>query len=368
MISPSKQRIYRMGPAILCAALASGPAMAQPQAKPREVFRLGAFDGSSYEFSQGAPHGPVQVRPEKTGSVNGWYAFQLAVDRQTAGANCDSPAARAIVFSIPGVPRPAYRVDVSLLFEHASVPVLCVVVNGHEGEFYPAPALDRRMGDGGAVSFPAYSHADLSFLVPGVFLHAGENRIAFTAVFSDEARQVPDAGFNYDAIAMSEAADTGEASPALRLQPTIFFRKGNAGLEERIDAIVRTGDAPVRKASVVIGATRAALPLQPGAAWGEQKFRLFFPAFEAPMQARIDIDAGHGLEHRQQEIAPAKRWTVFIVPHVHFDLGYTDFQAKVASVQSRIVDEALDLFAVHPEFRHRRAQKRQALRSCPVCQ
>ena len=32
-------------------------------------------------------------------------------------------------------------------------------------------------------------------------------------------------------------------------------------------------------------------------------------------------------------------------------MGYTDYQAKVAAIQSRIIDEAMDLTAKHPSFR-----------------
>jgi alpha-mannosidase len=343
------ERICILGTTIFYAALSSASS-APASARGREVFRLGEFDGSSYEFAQGSPKNPVRVHPAAAGSTSGWYAFQPTVDRQTAGANCVSPTARVVAFSIAGASQPAYTVEVSLLFEHASVPALCVAVNGHGGQFYASPQRDNRMGDGGAVSFPAYSHATVSFTVPGRYLHAGENEIAFTAVSDDGARQVADAGFNYDAIAMREGVEE-IAVPAMRLEPTIFFRKGKSALEEGIDATIRADGSPVRKASLAMGGTRIQLPLRSGVDWGEQKFRLFFPAFDAPTQARIEIDRGHGTEQNQADLAPAKRWTLFIVPHVHFDLGYTDYQAKVESVQSRVIDEALDLFAIHPEFR-----------------
>ena len=39
------------------------------------------------------------------------------------------------------------------------------------------------------------------------------------------------------------------------------------------------------------------------------------------------------------------------MPHIHLDVGYTDYQAKVAAIQSRVIDEAMDLTAQHPDFR-----------------
>ena len=48
---------------------------------------------------------------------------------------------------------------------------------------------------------------------------------------------------------------------------------------------------------------------------------------------------------------PAKKWNLFLVPHTHLDVGYTDYQAKVAEDQSRTLDEAIQMIHDHPDFR-----------------
>jgi alpha-mannosidase len=40
-----------------------------------------------------------------------------------------------------------------------------------------------------------------------------------------------------------------------------------------------------------------------------------------------------------------------MVPHEHLDVGYSDFQTKLAELHSRVVDEALELARAHPDFR-----------------
>jgi hypothetical protein len=56
--------------------------------------------------------------------------------------------------------------------------------------------------------------------------------------------------------------------------------------------------------------------------------------------------------HRQDVIVnPARKWTIDVVPNIHLDVGFTDYQAKVASAQSRVIDEALDLLQQTPDFR-----------------
>ena len=51
-------------------------------------------------------------------------------------------------------------------------------------------------------------------------------------------------------------------------------------------------------------------------------------------------------------VSPAKKWLLYVVPHEHLDVGYSDFQAKVSEVQSRAIDEAMEMIQTHPEFRY----------------
>ena len=53
----------------------------------------------------------------------------------------------------------------------------------------------------------------------------------------------------------------------------------------------------------------------------------------------------------KNRIDPQKKWTLFLVPHIHLDIGYSDYQAKVAAIHSRVIDEAMELTAQHPDFR-----------------
>lgn len=50
-------------------------------------------------------------------------------------------------------------------------------------------------------------------------------------------------------------------------------------------------------------------------------------------------------------IAPAKKWTVAIIPHEHLDIGFTDYPAKVAELHAQSVDAAMDLIGKTPDFR-----------------
>jgi hypothetical protein len=42
---------------------------------------------------------------------------------------------------------------------------------------------------------------------------------------------------------------------------------------------------------------------------------------------------------------------VFVVPHTHLDVGFTDYQGKVAETQPRVLTQAADLIRQYPDFR-----------------
>jgi hypothetical protein len=304
------------------------------------VFELGRLDGSSREFAGGYPPRAVRVDANDPSAARQWYAFQPISDT----------VPREIVFSIAGEAAPVYTIRIGILIEHASVPALRVKINQHEGLFYLDPKLDSRVDGGSAVSFPAFSQAIVTFKVPGSFLREGENTIALSAVAQGDGEQVPDAGLNYDAIEMFEGAQANDSEDEIHIKPTVFYKLEHNRLEEGIDVTLRHGSLPVRSASVTINGTRITLPINKSK-WGEQRMRIYVPAFQPHTQVRIELNRDGKTDTLEQVIDPAKRWTVYVAPHVHLDIGYTDYQAKVAAVQGRVIDEALDLIDLHPEFR-----------------
>ena len=80
-------------------------------------------------------------------------------------------------------------------------------------------------------------------------------------------------------------------------------------------------------------------------------FRFEIPEFKTGTPAQLTVELNGRTEHFAEKLQPQKKWTLFLVPHVHLDVGYTDYQAKVSAIQSRILDEAMDLTAKHPDFR-----------------
>lgn len=312
------------------------------------VWQVGTFDGSSGEFAAGAPSGPLTYTVGTDLPRHAWYGY--AASAFAGKATTAETAPRTIAFTLDGAPAKAYRLRVSLIIEQSSVPALRVGINGRTGLFYLHPKLDYAMGDMTAAFDPAYSRAEVEVDFPGAWLKSGRNEITLQAAAVGDAG-VPDAGFNYDAVAL-ETADALPASVEAHAEPTIFYQQKEAGLEERVDVFVRTAErARSGNVDLEIGGKNSTQPLKGGEDFGEERVEFLVPEFGAATQAQMTVALGGHAEHFAETLTPAKKWTLFMIPHVHLDVGYTDYQAKVSAIQSRVLDEAMDLEAKHPAFR-----------------
>lgn len=326
-----------------------------PNTPRTTIFQIGKFDRSSAEFASGSPTRNVDFVVSQSDPAKDWFSVQPAVLSATQKLQKAAipSAPRAISFSLEGQPANNYRLRIALLIESASVPALKVDINGKAGMFYLHPRLDYSSGDQWDSFFPAQSSADIEFDFPGSYLHSGANRITLQAV--EEAEEaVPEAGVNYDAIEL-DSVPRNAASEVLPAEvvPTIFYQQQNGELLESVEAFIRhsTRTEPGSKAELTIGERSYHAALHGGIDFGEDKIAFLVHEFAPGSEARLVVDIDGRKRHYKQPIAPAKKWTVFIVPHIHVDVGYSDYQAKVAAIQSRTIGEAMDMTEKHPDFR-----------------
>jgi len=340
---------------MLCFALglpllhgASGPSCPQVT-----IFRIGTFDRSSAEFSSTTPTHSVSFMVSQSDPAKDWFGAQPAVlGLGNKSRKTDiSAAPRAITFTLHGSRVGSYELHIALLVESASVPALIVGINDKTGIFYLHPRLDYSNGDQWDSFDPAYSSADVDFTFPGRYLHVGINTITLQVV--EQAQEaVPDARLNYDAIELDAIPRSlAYHSVSTQLEPTIFFRQKNGELFELINAFIRHSGrlAAGTKADLIIEQRRYDGVLKGENDFGDDKVEYWVPEFHPLTKAELIIGAR---KHPcRQTISPAKKWTIFVVPHIHLDVGYSDYQAKVAAIQSRTIDEALDMIDRNPDFR-----------------
>ena len=322
--------------------------------KDKMIWRIGMFDRSSVEFAGGSPDKPVRFVVGKSNPTKDWFAVQpvkiASASEEKNTANGSSPW--AIQFSLPEAPVSTYTLHVALLVESASVPTLNISINGERGKFYLHPALDFENGDQTSAFDAVYSHADVEFSFPGKYLHRGLNTITLQAI--EEAEQfVPDAGFNYDAIELDAAGNVETQKSSAQIVPTIFYTQKDGKLYELVDVFVRNAGLIPEGASfdLEIAGLHDRQRIKEKHDFGEEKIEFEIPEFPAGTRAQLRWNLNGRTLHKEESIHPAKKWDLALVPHIHLDIGYSDYQPKVAAVQSRVIDEALALTAQHPDFR-----------------
>ena len=321
------------------------PAIAASQAAP--LWRIGRDDGSSAEFNDGTPRTHVVYDTVRSQPGQNWYAYAPAA--LPGKPLTVETAPRSVVFSLTGPPLPAYRLTVSVIIEHSSVPDLAITIDGRRGRFVLHPKLDDSMGDTMDAFFPAYSRAQVLCDIPGSWLHPGRNEIGLQPV-SPSDQEVPDAGFNYDAIQLEPLAQLPPVTA--RAEPTLFYQNRDGALHERVDVFVRYAQhLRSNQVSLRLGGQTFIGHLDPEDDFGEQRVSFLVPEFSANASAQIQADLNGRKQQFSQTLQPQKKWTLYLIPHVHLDIGYTDYQAKVAAIHARILDEAMDLADKHPGFR-----------------
>jgi hypothetical protein len=330
----------------------------------RPVWKIGEFDNSSVEFS--VPVRPPRVFVVGESKTNDWDVTQPA----TLEGKASETATRKIQFELTSAPRGTYRLRIGLLVITPRLPVVRLDVNGHRGSFYQNPERDYHEGNVEGSIFPQYSLGTMTMEIPAEFLRQGRNEIALTAVNDPLAAtlqggaDLTDAFLTYDALALdnipaatntagSESAERNAAgAKSAEATPTVFYKRENGKLSEIISVLVRWNKVALQ------GSITLTLPnftrtqtFTSNNEFGEQRFEFLVPEFREGTRASINVNAGGRDYSFKQALNPAKKWTVYLVPHEHLDVGYSDFQTKLAETHSRVIDEALEMSEAHPEFR-----------------
>ncbi len=320
------------------------------QANAQSLWRIGNFDRTSTEFADGSPDRPVNFLAGQSNPARDWYAVQPV---QSATGTAPRSAPWTIQFLLQQLPAASYQLHIALLLEAASVPTLEVSINGKKGKFYLHAGSNTDPSDHNGASDAVISYADVQFTFPGSYLHQGANILTVQPV-EEAAKFVPEASLTYDAIELSSsnaAADTHHSS--VSTEPTVFYQRHNGHLVELVDCTLHYIGQPVPHAAMdlLIEGHHDHRSIPRDHDFGEQKLEFALPEFSAHSPIKLSWNLTGHREHSQQTIDPAKQWTLYLIPHIHLDIGYSDYQAKVAAIQSRVIDEALQLTAQHPNFR-----------------
>jgi hypothetical protein len=321
-------------------------------AQSRAVWRIGEFDQSGDELGDAAPAAPFVVGTSRAGD---WGRTQQAVTPDKAATTTP----RRIRFDLREEPRGAYVLRVGLIVRTPRLAVVQLDVNGRRGWFHQR-FVDYREGNWEPSIFPQYAIGALEAPIPAEFLRQGANEIAVTAVADPISTALPGGGLTdndaliYDALELTNdsSKETAAGVHDAEVTPTVYYRREGARLSEVVSVLVRWGGlAPQGEVALSVGGVRRAQTFSSGREFGDESFEFTVPEFAPGARARVEVAANGRTYNFAQSLVPAKKWTVLLVPHEHLDVGYSDFQTKLAELHGRVVDEALAMTDARPDFR-----------------
>jgi hypothetical protein len=336
---------------------------ATAQSAVQKVWQIGTFNESSREFrAQGNNHDAPAVDPVfyigKSDPAKDWLAFQPGSANGRAGFR---PHPFTVRFDLADEPKGVFSLKVGLLAYMARLPRMQIEMNGHRGLFYLHPKLNYAGGDTNSVFIPIYSYGTILAEFPARFLIKGTNSMVLTAIDEPAERDnsqsagIGNSGWAYDALEL-ENDSTGKylaSGLTADLAPSIFYKAQNGRLVELIEVFLRAeGRLTKGLVTLRLGKDTYSQHLESDREFGEYRVELAVPEFAAQVKGDLIVRA-HGRTSRfPVEMTPGKKWNFFVVPNEHLDVGYSDYPAKVAEIQSRALDEAMELIRQHPDFRY----------------
>jgi alpha-mannosidase len=333
--------------ALLIAGVSSVAVAAGAQAT---IWQIGEFNHSSIEFNHDLNFDKPDFHVVYTigqSKASDWPAYQPG--SRVAGLK-DRVIPYQIVFELPQRPRNTLLLTISLVFNNPRYPNLLVDVNGKKGLYYVHRNVSDYPGDGG-VDSPIYGEGQLGIALAASLFHEGQNTLTLTGI-DDPNSPEGLSYFVYDALRLSEEPASRSGAFSASVEPTVFYRSKAGELYEQTDVTV-TLPEKIRRGSVglVVGQQHFRAALAGDDDFGQQKFQFDVRALDKPEEAQVLLRANRNTRRFQTVFQPARQWTIDFVPHAHLDIGYTDFQPKVAEVHSRNIDKLLSDLPQHPDMR-----------------
>lgn len=327
-----------------------------PAAAGQTIWEIGRFDQSSGEFHARPNFLDPRDNPiftvGRSDASKDWPADQPGSANAEAGGR---PHPYTIAFDLANPPRGTYTLVVSVILRQPRVPRLQVEINGETGLFYFHRKVSDYPGDDGFDS-PIYGGDQLAMMLPTAAFKRGQNRLVLTAM--DDPQDGPgDSWIRYDALRLVNDPEAKAPRAAeVKIEPTIFYVKRRGGLFELAEVTI-THVEPIHRGDVTLTVAGNSLKggFAPGHDFGEERIEFAVPEVSGPTPVEAQVEANVRLDGRavksQLSFVPERQWTIYLAPHAHLDIGFTDYQAKIAEIHNRNLDGLLDEIEAHPEMR-----------------
>lgn len=306
------------------------------------LWSIGQKDGSYVEFAVAGSHADYSAKfPQDAAFLVGrsdpaqkWPFIHPGPNDPWAGSKSHT---FQIDFKLRRVPSTACRLSIYAVDTHSlGAPVLEVRVN--DGApirmVFPTGA-----GDSSLKAPRAGRNSSRCIAIPQSDFRAGKNSISLTSVDGS--------WLLYDAVVLETLDDAGVNIASFDAACTPFFREIDGQLQQavrvNVDNIGLEGDGELALAD---GGSAERVSIQQSG----NTLYLLVPPFEKAEKKRTVLKAGGKTFETEFDAVPARRWTIFVAPSAHTDIGYTDLQEKIFLRHNDNNREALAACEAEPEF------------------
>jgi alpha-mannosidase len=327
------------------------------------IWRIGTLDYSSNEFrSQGIDYSDPKQDPlyhvGQSKDSEDWWRFQPGPANGMTGGR-EHPF--TVLFDLKQPPSGVYRLTIAVLYETPRLSYLQLNLNGHSGHFYFHPRLDYRAGDWEGTFVPQTSWDKKTIELPQEWFRQGENRLVLTAL--DDPPQVETSlgsiapghtGLVYDALELEQNPDARYNASRIEpiVVPSIFYRQAGDVLKEVVEVYASFAHMPPRcEAELSVEGKAFHVTFASTEEFGEERLEFQVPEWTGTVHGELKIGGQGTTRSFPVDLAASRKWTLFIVPHEHLDVGFTDYPEKVAELHAESVDGVMDIQKQVPDFR-----------------
>ena len=319
------------------------------QAEDRLMWQIGKADNNYEEFAIARDYGSYMrdfgkakaFDPAKDDAAKSWPFIQPGPTDAWAR---NREHTLTISFDAGKQPTGICTLTVDLVDTHAGAPpVYEVAINGKSGRF----SLPRGGGDD-SLTNPA-NGKEYVLKIPfsaKTFLKPGRNQIKLNIVEGS--------WLLFDCLSLSNSPDSELPEPSVKrlsVTPTIRFVQEGAKLKQVIELSAEfSPGSPACSAVVKIAGKTETFTIEPGL-MGTVQRELYVDEITQPTTAEVSITFGDKTETAVCELKPQRHWRLYVQASSHIDIGYTDFQERVAKLHNDNMSTALDLCKQYPDFK-----------------
>ena len=304
---------------------------------PDDDYREFAIAGNYASYLKAFPHDVVFVVGRSDPKRDWPYVHPGPADLWAGGRSHRFN----IVFHLERAPKGRCRLTVGLINTHHTLPPLFLVeVNGKKVGHIETP---HGAGDEALVNPKAGRRYVFKCLFSGRLLKEGRNILTLTIARGSWAL--------YDFLRLEgEVAVPKLDIGGFEVLPLPLYRK-HEGKTERV-ALVRVDNWGLEGARAVltgkVGEATFSLTLRVRP--GQNRLYIPLPEVKRETSAEFSLEVGGRKFTRRVAVKPARRWLIFVVPTVHTDIGYTDFQHRVELRHAENTEKILDALPKFPSL------------------